>query len=208
MHYLEALWDLFHTHIHKFLTVPHTLQCSWRERSWELRRLHFAVCCALFILMYTWDWCRDSMSVKPLWGLKSFPDKVAAHGPTCPVTGKCPFSYIKTVSNKPASACLSLPGAETVCVGGVLSSCMACRMNPHFTHSEGTHAAVGWTVMSNMKFGGVTFIWICCVLWCIYDMEDCMSLRTRIVLAFYIKHQVHLKCIHAQLCLTFFFWSI
>lgn len=124
MHYLEALWDLFHTHIHEFLTFPHTLQCSRRERSWELRRLHFAVCCALFILMYTRDWCCDSMSVKPLWGLKSFPDKVAVHGPTCPVTGKCPLSYIKTVSSKPASACLSLPGVETVCVGGVLFICL------------------------------------------------------------------------------------
>lgn len=82
------------------------------------------------------------MSVKPLRGLKLFPDKVTVHGVTSPVTGKCPFSYIKVMSNKPASACLRFPGADTVCVGGVFPSYMACRMNPHFTPNEETHAAV------------------------------------------------------------------
>lgn len=33
-------------------------------------------CCALFVLIYTWHWCSDSTSVKPLWGLKLFPDKM------------------------------------------------------------------------------------------------------------------------------------
>lgn len=33
-------------------------------------------CCVLFILLYTWHWCSDSTSMKPLWGLKLFPDKM------------------------------------------------------------------------------------------------------------------------------------
>lgn len=81
---------------------------------------------------------------------KIVPRQNDSHGPTSPVAGKCPFSYIEVVSNKPVSACMSFPGAETVCVGGVLF-CIACRMNPHFIPSEETHAAAGWTVISNMK---------------------------------------------------------
>lgn len=96
---------------------------------------------------------------------KIVPRQNDSHGPTSPVAGECPFSYIKVMSNKPVSAGLSFPGAETVCMGGVLFSCIACRMNPHFIPSEQTHVAVGWTVMSNMKKGRVTSIWIFCVLW-------------------------------------------
>lgn len=80
-----------------------------------------------------------------------------SHGPTSPLAGECPFSYIKVMSNKPVSACMSFPGAETVCVGGVLS-CIACRMNPHFIPRGETHAAAGQTVISNMKYGRLTSI--------------------------------------------------
>lgn len=72
------------------------------------------------------------------------------------------------MSHKPASACLSFPGAEAVCVGGVLSSCMACGVNPRFTPSAETHThSCGVSCHEQYEVGGshLYLNWLCAVIY-------------------------------------------